>query len=71
MQDGERQAEWQFIMQYEVELKYRIDDDHRLTKLIKELDAEHGATCDQIDRYFNHPSRNFAETDEALAEKTF
>ena len=54
------------VMQYEVELKYRIDDEHRLTKLIEELDAELGGTCNEIDRYFNHPSRDFSDTDEAL-----
>lgn len=51
---------------YEVELKFPVADlpalEHRLTVLA----GRFYATVDQVDRYFNHPCRDFARTDEAL-----
>jgi len=53
-------------MDYEVELKFRVDDLQQITALL----ADKGAVgCDlqqHRDAYFNHPARDFAETDEAF-----
>ena len=53
-------------MVYEVELKFRLDDPAALAARLDELGAQRGGTVEQRDRYFNHPSRDFAQTDEAL-----
>jgi adenylate cyclase class 2 len=53
-------------MTYEVELKFPIDDVTDLESKLETLQADRGATVEQIDVYFNHPSRDFGETDEAL-----
>lgn len=51
---------------YEVEQKYPVADVMALETRLAGLAATwHGAT-QQVDRYFNHPSRDFAVTDEAL-----
>ena len=53
-------------MTFEVELKYRLSD----AAAIEQRLAKAGATLDppqsQIDRYYAHPARDFAATDEAL-----
>lgn len=60
---------------YEVEIKVRADHD-RVRARLSELDAVPEGTVRQIDTYYDHPVREFAETDEALrirresAEKT-
>ncbi len=57
-------------MQYEVEQKHRVDD---LDSLKAELMAQKvvlGEVIDQTDQYYNHPCRDFAETDEALRIRT-
>ncbi|MFP6763335.1 MAG: class IV adenylate cyclase [Planctomycetaceae bacterium] len=52
---------------FEVEVKYPLGD--RFDEIVSRLDAK-GAVADkpvvQTDQYFNHPVRDFAETDEAL-----
>jgi adenylate cyclase class 2 len=53
-------------MNYEVECKFRIDDAAGLAARLRELDAEFAAPLEQVDRYFAHPARDFAQTDEAL-----
>lgn len=53
-------------MSYEVEMKFRVVDSGKLQRLIGELGAKPGETDRQTDCYFNHPSRDFAATDEAL-----
>lgn len=54
-------------MQYEVELKFRLDE--KAESIVARL-LEFGATeigeVRQADHYFNHPVRDFATTDEAL-----
>ena len=50
----------------EVELKYRLDDPESLLSALIARGAEPGAATIERDVYFNHPSRDFAETDEAL-----
>jgi adenylate cyclase, class 2 len=51
---------------YEVELKFSVADPRALEQQLGSLGAKWHAPIDQIDRYFNHPCRDFARTDEAL-----
>jgi adenylate cyclase class 2 len=53
-------------MLYEVECKYRIEDTAGLRARLDALGAEWGGQIEQVDRYFAHPARDFARTDEAL-----
>lgn len=50
---------------YEVEIKVRADHDTARRRL-SEVDAVHTGTVEQVDTYYDHPVREFAETDEAL-----
>lgn len=50
----------------EIEQKFQITDKSKLLDQLKRIGAEQGATLEQEDYYFAHPSRNFVETDEAL-----
>lgn len=54
------------LMSWEVELKFPLADPGRVLELLDELGACRGEPLEQRDRYFNHPARDFAETDEAL-----
>ncbi len=51
---------------YEVELKFAVPNPAGIVKRLAELGAEPRPSLDQVDRYFNHPSRDFSQTDEAL-----
>ena len=51
---------------YEVELKFPISDPSALVSRLTALGAESEADVSQIDRYFSHPVRDFAQTDEAF-----
>lgn len=51
---------------YEVELKFPVRDRRDAWDKLAALGAVAGEPVAQADRYFAHPSRNFAETDEAL-----
>jgi adenylate cyclase class 2 len=51
---------------YEVELKYPVADLPALQQRLAVLAGRFYATVDQVDRYFNHPCRDFARTDEAV-----
>lgn len=53
-------------MNYEVEFKFPLSDPQRIATLCEELNARRGDPLRQIDTYFSHPQRDFAETDEAL-----
>lgn len=53
-------------MPLEVEQKYRVTDPAALRARLAELGATFGAPLTQVDAYYNHPSRDFAATDEAL-----
>lgn len=53
-------------MQYEVEQKFPAVDVPRLEKKLAGLAAREGETVSQVDQYFAHPARDFAQTDEAL-----
>jgi len=51
---------------YEVEQKYRVAGGRAIEDRLAGLGARWHGTTEQVDRYFNHPSRDFAVTDEAL-----
>ncbi|MBS0203476.1 MAG: class IV adenylate cyclase [Planctomycetes bacterium] len=53
-------------MLYEVELKFPLSDERRVLALLAELGATAGEPVEQSDHYFNHPSRDFRQTDEAF-----
>ena len=53
-------------MNYEVELKYRIDDPAEVTAGLAKLGATAVDVEEHRDTYFNHPAHDFAETDEAF-----
>jgi adenylate cyclase class 2 len=53
-------------MKYEVEQKFPIADAAVIEKKVVALGAAFAAPVEQVDRYFGHPARDFARTDEAL-----
>ncbi len=53
-------------MPIEVELKFRVPDRGALERQLAELGFELQEAVLQVDCYFAHPSRDFAQTDEAL-----
>lgn len=53
-------------MSFEVEVKYRRVDHDQLVRRLAELGAEAKGRVDQEDSYMNHPSRDFAVTNEAF-----
>ena len=57
-------------MSYEVELKFPVDDTQEIVARLIAMGATPGETVQQSDTYFNHPSRDFGETDEAFRIRT-
>ena len=53
-------------MKYEVEQKFPVDNLRAVEERLGELGAEITDERVEVDRYYNHPARDFAETDEAL-----
>lgn len=53
-------------MKFEVEQKHRVDDPDALLQKLAERGVTLGPAVEQSDNYFAHPSRDFAQTDEAL-----
>jgi adenylate cyclase class 2 len=53
-------------MSFEVEMKFRTDGHEDLARRIVSLGGLPAAAIDQEDIYLSHPSRDFAETKEAL-----
>ncbi len=51
---------------YEVELKYPLADRGPIEEVVGRLAARFHPPAEQVDRYFSHPCRDFARTDEAL-----
>lgn len=51
---------------YEVELKFPVADTATLEGRLAPLGPRWSAPSEQVDRYFAHPCRDFAATDEAL-----
>ncbi len=52
--------------EYEVEQKYRVEDLDAVSQRLCEMGANSLKEVQQIDTYFAHPQRSFAETDEAF-----
>lgn len=55
---------------YEIEMKFRVGDFEDFIRAADRMGGTFGAEETQVDRYFNHPSRDFGETDEALRVRT-
>jgi adenylate cyclase, class 2 len=53
-------------MPIEVEQKFAVDDHREVQARLLQLGAHEIDRVEQVDRYFNHPARDFAQTDEAL-----
>lgn len=53
-------------MHFEVEQKFPVANLALIEAQLHILGATFGAPLDQVDRYFAHPARDFATTDEAL-----
>ena len=53
-------------MSFEVEQKYRVADPAQVHQMFMQQGATEVGTIVQVDTYFAHPQRDFAETDEAL-----
>lgn len=53
-------------MQYEVEQKFPVSDMPALEQALAALGASISDAKEEVDLYYNHPSRDFAKTDEAL-----
>jgi adenylate cyclase class 2 len=53
-------------MSYEVEMKFRSADHERLRRVLLESAAKEAPAVVQEDVYLRHPSRDFAQTHEAL-----
>ena len=51
---------------YEVELKFRVQEPPAIERKLVALGGHFGEPITQVDRYFAHPARDFAQTDEAL-----
>lgn len=57
-------------MTYEVELKFPLLSTASVLARLDELNAQPHEPVTQYDRYFSHPQRDFAQTDEALRIRT-
>jgi adenylate cyclase class 2 len=53
-------------MQFEVEQKFAVNDVAALIERLGVIGVSLGPPVEQRDNYFNHPSRDFAQTDEAF-----
>jgi adenylate cyclase class 2 len=53
-------------MSLEVEQKFAVTDSAAIKQQLAGLGAQFREPVDQVDMYFAHPSRSFAQTDEAL-----
>lgn len=53
-------------MKYEVELKFRLESAQNVKERAMALGAVEQSLVAHVDRYFNHPSRDFRSTDEAF-----
>lgn len=53
-------------MKIEVEHKYRVADEGALRAQLKQLGVDPQKAETQVDTYYGHPARDFAQTDEAL-----
>ena len=51
---------------YEIEMKFAVTSFDEFTASVEKLGGTFGEEETQSDRYFNHPNRDFGQTDEAL-----
>ncbi len=51
---------------YEVEMKFRVDSLEEFEQRIAVFGVTFDPPVEEIDQFYQHPSRNFAETDEGL-----
>ncbi len=51
---------------YEVEMKFPLSDPDAFVRRLAACEARPGPAFHQADLYFNHPSRDFGQTDEAF-----
>jgi len=51
---------------FEVEQKYPVQQTEQVERMLSELGATMHGEQVQVDRYYAHPARDFAQTDEAL-----
>ena len=54
----------------EIEVKCYCDDDENVKKLLSEIGAQFINKRFESDIYFNHPAKNFGDSDEALRLRT-
>jgi adenylate cyclase class 2 len=72
LRDGVRDSQYtrdlaaEIAPMYEVELKFPLADPAAFRRRLVKSGARPGPTVDQSDLYFNHPLRDFAQTDEAF-----
>lgn len=57
-------------MDYEVELKFPLEDPQPVLSRLLQWQARPGSPVEQSDHYFDHPGRDFDRTDEALRIRT-
>jgi adenylate cyclase, class 2 len=57
-------------MNFEVEQKHRVEDAAALVERLEERGVSLGPPLLQVDEYFNHPCRDFGQSDEALRIRT-
>ena len=53
-------------MSLEIELKFPVEDLATVERKLEKMGAKPADPIVQVDRYFSHPCRDFAATDEAL-----
>jgi len=63
---GRSGLRWKASPVYEVELKFPVPDTRAIEQRLTAMAARWHDPVEQSDRYFNHPGRDFARTDEAL-----
>jgi adenylate cyclase class 2 len=58
---------WGFAMPCEVEVKFPVADPATIRRQLNALGCQwDNHTIEEVDRYFQHPARDFSQTDEAL-----
>ncbi len=64
---GALKMKWGFAMPCEVEVKFPVADPATIRRQLNALGCQwDNHTIEEVDRYFQHPARDFSQTDEAL-----
>ena len=66
MSENDLQPAGELTLMYEVELKFAVSGRAALERRLVEMGGRLAEPQEQVDRYFAHPCRDFAQTDEAL-----